>query len=257
MLYISFDLATYWLTNENKRHSKRSAFCFCCDSVGIDPPWKSVIFRIGFETQPRRLLWRPCKTRLIPVPSAQQKWCFSFSVVGDPYAHRTQHLAQSATVHGFETLLRRFRVGSLVGRSKFPYKIPSGSMPSGFFSYSDADLYQVKHTPQCRFDQKNGARHNTKLICKYFFCDITTWKAHHRCNKRRNNQSRSPNWFLRQSNFTRLLILYNESPIAMWIPQRHCSLPRASRGRLHLYDSCIVQRHTYRFKPPMVSLGWL
>ena len=94
---------------------------------------------------------------------------FSFSVVGDPYAHQTQHLAQSATVHGFETLLRRFRVGSLAGRSKFPYKIPSGSMPSGFFSYSDADLYQVKHTPRCRIDQKNGARHNTKLICNYFF----------------------------------------------------------------------------------------
>ena len=46
---------------------------------------------------------------------------FSFSVVGDPYAHQTQHLAQSATVHGFETLLRRFRVGSLAWRSKFPY----------------------------------------------------------------------------------------------------------------------------------------
>ena len=34
--------------------------------------------------------------------------------------------------YGFETLLRRFRVGSLVGRSKFPYKNPEGSIPSGF-----------------------------------------------------------------------------------------------------------------------------
>ena len=34
---------------------------------------------------------------------------------------------------------------------------------------SDADLYQDKHTPRCQIDQKNGARHNTELICKYFF----------------------------------------------------------------------------------------
>ena len=29
-----------------------------------------------------------------------------------------------------------------------------------------ADLYQDKHTPRCQIDQKNGARHNTELICK-------------------------------------------------------------------------------------------
>ena len=38
-------------------------------------------------------------------------------------------LGKIPTLSVCATLLRRFRVGSLVGRSKFPYKIPSDSMP--------------------------------------------------------------------------------------------------------------------------------
>ena len=41
--------------------------------------------------------------------------------------------ALCAFVLGFVTLLRRFRVGSLARRSKFPYKIPMGSTSSGIF----------------------------------------------------------------------------------------------------------------------------
>ena len=47
------------------------------------------------------------------------KWCPVLFC--RPVRFRPQRLARSAAARGFETLLRRFRVGSLEGRSKFPY----------------------------------------------------------------------------------------------------------------------------------------
>ena len=93
-----------------------------------------------------------------------QKWCFFFfsglaTRMSRTHSHTQikHHIAmnclfcKSSLVRiGFETLLRRFRVGSLVGRSKFLYKIPRASSLSGFFSYSDADSYQAGHTPRCQ-----------------------------------------------------------------------------------------------------------
>ena len=46
--------------------------------------------------------------RVTNTQKAGQKSCFFFFLcVGDPYFHRTQHLAQSATVQGFESQPRR------------------------------------------------------------------------------------------------------------------------------------------------------
>ena len=65
----------------------------------------------GDEPQPRPSLWEACKARVIPV----------------------QEISPGDEVAEFATSPRRFRVGSLAGRSKFPYKIPMGSTSSGFF----------------------------------------------------------------------------------------------------------------------------
>ena len=59
-------------------------------------------------------------------------WCFVVLVART--RNLTQRLAQSATAHGFDALLRRFRVGSFTRRSKFPYKIPTARYRRDFYS---------------------------------------------------------------------------------------------------------------------------
>ena len=75
---------------------------------------------------------------------------------------------------GFESLPRRFRVGSLVGRGRFPYKIPMGSMPSGFslflhFPYKSALCLNHPHltsyrVPLCTryFSSRSVASHQAR-----------------------------------------------------------------------------------------------
>ena len=55
------------------------------------------------------------------------------AVIPTKYECKTHPAHRSAAVrYGFATLLRRFRVGSLVWRSKFPYKIPKARCPRDF-----------------------------------------------------------------------------------------------------------------------------
>ena len=65
----------------------------------------------GDEPQPRPSLWEACKARVIPV----------------------QEISPGDEVAGFATLLRRFRVGSLVGRSEIPVQNPDWLDVLGIF----------------------------------------------------------------------------------------------------------------------------
>ena len=56
-----------------------------------------------------------------------------------PFVNRHSVCSQT---HGFATLLRRFRVGSLVGRSKFPYGLQDKS-PVFFFCYPFVNRHSV------------------------------------------------------------------------------------------------------------------
>ena len=76
--------------------------------------------RHGFESQPCRLASRPCRARLIPVLGISP---------GDEVA-------------GFATLLRRFRVGSLARRSKFPYLTHP---PNRVVFFCSGDSYEESH----------------------------------------------------------------------------------------------------------------
>ena len=61
---------------------------------------------------------KPCRAEQIPVAGAALAvGSFTMHLHGEPTPRHSLGI-------GFETLLRRFRVGSLVGRSKFPLRVP-------------------------------------------------------------------------------------------------------------------------------------
>ena len=90
---------------------------------------------------------------------------FSFSVVGDPYAHQTQRLAQSATVHGFETQPRR-----LLWRPCKTRLIPVRVL---FLFLSLVTRTLIEPLALCVLNMGIAAR---GIICTdYAYCDVCTY----------------------------------------------------------------------------------